>query len=50
MPTTMPHTHEVIDIQTGKSMGKYKSGRAAYDRADKLDMAYGAVRYVVKLI
>ena len=44
------NTYQVIDIQTKKVMGTYTSRAAASRRADKLDLAYGAIRYVVKII
>jgi hypothetical protein len=43
-------TYQVIDIQTKAVVGTYKTRAAASRRADKLDMAYGAVRYTVKTI
>ncbi len=47
---TNTKTYQVIDIQTKKVMGTYTSRAAASRRADKLDLAYGAIRYVVKII
>ncbi len=44
-------TYQIIDIKTGLNVGKPYSNRVrASHRADKLDLAYGAVRYVVRLI
>jgi hypothetical protein len=41
----------VIDRQTGKQVGKpYASRSRAANRVDKLDNAYGAYRYSVKLL
>lgn len=39
------HTHEVVDNQTGKVIGKYKSSRRAHHAADKKDLEHGSVRY-----
>lgn len=41
-------TYQVIDLQTGKVVGTYKSRRMATRKADKLDLEYGAIRYAVK--
>ena len=42
--------YQVIDNQTQVVMGIYSSLKAAHRRADKLDMEYGAVRYVVRRV
>lgn len=47
---TSPFTHKVIDGHTGAIMGYYRTLRAAHARADKLDLAYGAVRYGVQRV
>ena len=39
--------YKVIDLLTNQTVGTYKSIRRAYRRADKLDLAYGMVRYYV---
>lgn len=39
--------YQVVDSQSGRVMGEYSSRRRATNRADKLDLTYGAVRYVV---
>lgn len=44
------NTYQVIDNQAGKVMGTYTTRAAASRRADKLDLAYGAIRYIVKII
>jgi hypothetical protein len=44
------NTYQVIDLHTKKVMGTYATRAAASRRADKLDLAYGAIRYVVKII
>ena len=44
------NTYQVIDNQTKKVMGTYTTRAAASRRADKLDLAYGAIRYTVKII
>ena len=41
--------YNVIDCFTGKIIGTYQSRKRATNKADKLDMAYGAVRYAVVL-
>ena len=43
-------TYHVIDKQTGAHMGTYATRVAARRRADKLDLAYGAIRYLVRLV
>ena len=43
------NTYKVIDNQTGKVMGTYSSRKAASRKADKLDLAYGAIRYSVQI-
>jgi len=43
-------TYQVIDIRTKQVVGTYASRKAASRRADTLDRAYGAVRYVVKFV
>lgn len=43
-------THEVVDIQTGKVTGSYGSLRRAHRAADRKDIEYGAVRYIVRRI
>lgn len=40
--------YQVIDKQTGKIMGEYKTAVSARRRADKLDNQYGGYRYFVK--
>jgi hypothetical protein len=42
--------YHVIDIQTGAIRGRYTSRNRATGHADKLDMAYGAVRYIVRCV
>lgn len=44
-------TYQIIDIQTKQPVGKpYPTLRAARRRADKLDLEYGAIRYIVKAV
>lgn len=43
-------THQVVDSRTGQVMGSYISLTRAHRAADRLDNAYGAVRYIVKPI
>lgn len=40
----------VTDLKTGNEMGRYDTSAKAYRRADRLDRAYGAVRYVVRFV
>lgn len=40
--------YQVIDIQTKAIIGTYKTRQSASNRANKLDLQYGAVRYIVK--
>ena len=49
MPTQSNVAYEVVDIQTKAQVGKvYNDRNRARKQADRLDMKYGAVRYVVK--
>lgn len=41
--------YNVIDTQTGFMIGTYKTRSRATNKADKLDMIHGAVRYSVQL-
>ena len=41
--------YSVIDIKTGNIVATYDNRKSAYRKADKLDLEYGAVRYVVRL-
>lgn len=42
-------TYEIFDVRTRSVVGKpYASRQRASARANKLDLAYGAVRYVVR--
>jgi hypothetical protein len=43
-----PRVHAVIDRQTGAVVGRYKNQRAARTKCNKLDLAYGAIRYAVR--
>lgn len=43
--------YQIIDVKTGEKVGKpYTNRKAASHRANKLDLAYGAIRYAVRLI
>lgn len=39
--------YQVIDTRTKSVMGTYSTLRRALNKADKLDLAFGAVRYSV---
>ncbi|MET3371986.1 hypothetical protein ABIC89_001027 [Variovorax boronicumulans] len=41
-------SYQVIDIQTKQPVGKPMSKQAARAKRNRLDLAYGAVRYVVR--
>jgi hypothetical protein len=42
-------TYTIIDIQTKTQVGKvYNDRNRARKQADRLDLKYGAVRYIVK--
>lgn len=42
-------TYTIIDIQTKSQVGKvYNDRNCARKQADRLDLKYGAVRYIVK--
>lgn len=42
--------YQIIDIQTKGIMGTYQTLRRAHARADKLDLIYGSVRYIVQRV
>jgi len=42
--------YDVIDIKTQKVVGTYATRVRARRAADKKDLAYGAIRYIVKAI
>lgn len=44
------YLYSVVDIMTGEVVGSYKNRKRASRKADKLDMEYGAVRYVVRML
>lgn len=44
----MADRYDVVDVQTKKVAGSFKSRDRAYTFADRKDNAYGAVRYVVQ--
>lgn len=46
MPTT---TYQVIDRHTGHVVSEHKTATAARAKRDRLDLSYGACRYLVKL-
>lgn len=39
---------QVIDRQTGAVVGTFKNKQAARNKRDRMDSAYGAVRYTVR--
>ena len=43
-------THQVVDSQTGQVVGQYSTRRRAMNVADKKDLEYGAVKYIVRPI
>lgn len=44
------NTYQIIDNQTKRPVGKpYHSLSRAHHRADKLDLEYGAIRYIVRV-
>lgn len=46
----MADHYELIDIQTGKVIKSYTNRAAAIRAADRKDLAYGSVRFIVKPI
>lgn len=44
------NSYKVVDVKTGAIMGTYSSRKRAQTKADKLDNAYGAYRYSVRLV
>lgn len=45
-----PIRYDLIDSRTGAVLKSYKNREVATRAADQKDMAYGAVRYIVKPI
>ena len=45
-----PKTHEVVDIKTNQVISKHVDVHRALRAADRLDLQYGAVRYIVRRI
>ena len=46
----METRYEVIDQQTGRKVASYGSKTRARNKADHLDLEYGAIRYYVKTV
>lgn len=44
------YLYEVIDCRTQQRVGRYRTRDGAHRAADRMDSAYGAVRYVVRRI
>lgn len=42
--------YKIIDCKTSEVVGSYSDRKRAYSRANKLDLAYGAVRYTVRFV
>lgn len=42
--------YHVVDIKTGAVMLKTENRRRARNKANSLDLAYGAIRYVVRIV
>ena len=42
--------YHIIDTKTGKTVKEYATRKQASRQAEKMDLAYGAVRYVVRWI
>ena len=43
-------SYQVIDIQTKQVVATCSTRKAASRKADKLDLAYGAIRYTVRSV
>lgn len=41
-------TYQVIDRQTQQVVGTFKSKQSARNKRDRLDLQYGAIRYMVR--
>ena len=52
MNTELNVAYEVVDILTGAVVKQYPAGKGSVARAyaNKKDLAYGAVRFVVRLV
>jgi hypothetical protein len=46
---TQSATYSVIDTHSGKVIATYDQAKPARTRRDRLDSAYGAARYVVRI-
>lgn len=44
----MHATYQVIDTRTQQVVGTFKNKQSARNKRDRLDLAYGAVRYSVR--
>ena len=42
--------YQILDIQTKKIVSKHATRVVAKRKADRMDMQYGAIRYVVKFV
>ena len=50
-PITIPaYRYAVIDIQPLQTVRTYSTSRKAHNAADRMDLAYGAVRYIVRCV
>lgn len=43
-------TYQVIELGTERLIGEYKSLKRARNKANKLDIEYGAIKYFVKRV
>ena len=43
-------THIVVDNHTKAVMSKHTNLRSAHRKADRLDLQYGAIRYIVRRV
>ncbi len=43
-------TYNIFDSRTGLVVGVARTLKAAHRKADRMDMAYGAVRYTVRFV
>lgn len=49
MKSARQEGYVLIDVKTGAVVGVYKTAASAYRARDRKDLAYGAVRYAVRL-
>lgn len=42
--------YQIVDARTGQVVKEFSNKKRAWNKADKMDQEYGAVRYIVKTV